>query len=222
MTAMPVVLRIDFVSDHVCPWCAIGLEALRQAGQRLAGRVALDWHFQPFELNPDMPAQGQELLEHLALKYGASPAQLQQMHQQIGARAAALGLEFTERRTHIYNSFDAHRLMHWLAREGQADQVLALQQALFRCYFTEGGGNLAAQEVLLAVVRAQGLDVARAAQVLGSAAFAAEVRQRQADWQAQGIRSVPSVVINGRHLVQGGQPVEGFERALLQVAGLAD
>ncbi len=215
--ATPTRLKIDFVSDVVCPWCAIGLAALAQAAERLAGQVALDWHFQPFELNPGMGPEGEDLFEHLAAKYGSAPEQLRQMHQQIAARGAALGFVFSDRRTRIHNTFDAHRLLHWLEEEGTAEQRLALKRALFKAYFTDAE-HPGEPAVLLRLVRAAGLDEARARAVLQSDEYAAAVREREAFYQGQGIHSVPAVIINDRHLIQGGQPVEVFEQALRQIA----
>ncbi|MDE2413811.1 MAG: DsbA family oxidoreductase [Comamonadaceae bacterium] len=214
---VPVTLKIDFVSDVVCPWCAIGLAALTQAADRLAGQVRLDWHFQPFELNPSMGLQGEDLLAHLAGKYGATREQLEQTHRQIAARGAALGLAFNPQRTHIYNTFDAHRLLHWLGEEGAAGQQLAFKQALFKSYFSDGE-NPSDPAVLLRLVGALGLDEARARAVLQSGEYADAVREREAFYQGQGIHSVPAVIVNDRHLIQGGQPVEAFEQALRQIA----
>ena len=213
----PIALKIDFVSDLACPWCAIGLAALLQAAGRLAGQVVLDWHFQPFELNPGMGPDGEDLFQHLAAKYGATPGQLRQTHEAIAARGAALGLVFSPQRTRVYNTFDAHRLLHWLGEEGRGGLQLAFKQALFKSYFT-AAENPADPAVLLRQVAQLGRDEARARVVLESDEYAGAVRQRQAFYQAQGIHSVPAVIVNGRHLIQGGQPVEAFEQALRQIA----
>lgn len=215
--ATPITLKIDFVSDVVCPWCAIGLAALTQAAERLAGQVRLDWHIQPFELNPGMGPGGEDLVEHLVGKYGATPEQLQQTQAQIAARGASLGFVFGPQRTRIYNTFDAHRLLHWLGEEGAAGQQLAFKRALLTRYFTDGQ-NPAEPDVLLKLVGALGLDEARARAVLESSEFADAVRAREAFYQRQGIHSVPAVIVNDRHLIQGGQPVEVFEQALRQIA----
>ena len=213
----PVTLKIAFVSDVVCPWCAIGLAALTQAAERLAGQVVLDWHVEPFELNPGMGPGGEDLFAHLAGKYGATPEQLQQTHQQIAARGAALGFVFSPQRTRIYNTFDAHRLLHWLGEEGGSGQQLAFKRALFTSYFTDGK-NPSDPDMLLELVGGLGLDQARARAVLASSEFADAVRQQEAFYQGQGIHSVPAVIVNDRHLIQGGQPVEVFEQALRQIA----
>ena len=219
MTATtPATLTIDFVSDVSCPWCAIGLHALEQAAARLAGEVALDLRLQPFELNPDMGPEGQDIGEHLMQKYGATPEQSLQTREAIAARGAQLGFTFNmDKRGRIYNTFDAHRLLHWLEEEGAPGQQRALKHALFKAYFTDGE-NPGDHAVLLRLVRELGLDEARAAAVLGSDEFACTVREREAFYQGHGIQSVPAVIVNGRHLIQGGQPVEVFEQALRQIA----
>ena len=219
MTATtPATLTIDFVSDVSCPWCAIGLHALEQAAARLAGEVALDLRLQPFELNPDMGPEGQDIGEHLMQKYGATPEQSLQTREAIAARGAQLGFTFSmDKRGRIYNTFDAHRLLHWLEEEGAPGQQRALKHALFKAYFTDGE-NPGDHAVLLRLVCELGLDEARAAAVLGSDEFAYTVREREAFYQGHGIQSVPAVIVNGRHLVQGGQPVEVFEQALRQIA----
>ena len=112
--AIPVQLRIDFVSDVSCPWCAVGLASLQQALARLEGEVAADIHFQPFELNPQMAAEGEDSTEHLVRKYGSSAEQIGANREAIRARGAALGFTFNmDRRSRVYNTFDAHRLLHW-------------------------------------------------------------------------------------------------------------
>lgn len=212
---MTVRLKIDFVSDIVCPWCAIGLHALQSAARNVAEQVTLDWHFQPFELNPDMPAEGQDITEHLQQKYGASEDQLAATREQIRQRGAELGFVFQMgKRDRIYNTFDAHRLLHWAEDHGQQ---LALKQALLAAYFTEGQ-NPSDRNVLLAVVASVGLPVAEAEQVLASGQYADAVREAEQFWLQQGIHSVPAVIINDRYLIQGGQPVAAFENALRQIA----
>lgn len=216
--ATPTVLKVDFVSDISCPWCAIGLHALEQAAARLQGEVVLDLHFQPFELNPQMPPGGQDIGEHLHEKYGTTPAQSQPTRDAIAARGAQLGFVFRmDQRGRIYNTFDAHRLLHWAGEEGPAGAQAALKHALFKAYFTDGQDPSDA-EVLVQAAIAAGLDAQRARAVLASGAFADAVRAREQFYQRQGIQSVPAVVLNDRHLVQGGQPAEVFERVLRQLA----
>ena len=210
------MLKIDFVSDVSCPWCAIGLKSLEQALTQVP-EVQAEIHFQPFELNPQMPAEGEEINAHLARKYGASPAQLEQTREQIRLRGAALGFTFTKgARDRIYNTFDAHRLLHWAGEIDLAKQK-ALKLALFSAYFTEGR-NPGDREVLLAAAGRAGLDRAAAQAVLDGDAHAEAVREQESFWHAQGISSVPALVINGRYLLQGGQPPEVFAQALRQIA----
>ena len=208
-------LKIDFVSDVSCPWCAIGLNSLEQALQRLEGEVGAELHFQPFELNPQMAPEGQDIDEHLMQKYGASPEQSAATREAIRARGAEVGFDFRmEKRSRIYNTFDAHRLLHWAGLEGRQT---ALKHALFKAYFTDGD-NPGSHEVLLRAAREAGLDPERAKSVLNSGEYALETREQEQFWLDQGIHSVPAVIINERYLVQGGQPPEAFEQALRQVA----
>ncbi|WHZ11399.1 MAG: 2-hydroxychromene-2-carboxylate isomerase/DsbA-like thioredoxin domain [Burkholderiaceae bacterium] len=211
----PTPLKVDFVSDVSCPWCAIGLWSLEQARSRIGDELAVDLHFQPFELNPQMPPGGQGIEEHLMEKYGATPEQSAHTREAIRARGEAVGFEFRmDRRSRIYNTFDAHRLLHWAEVEGRQQ---ALKQALFRAYFTDGESP-ESHEVLLRLAQEVGLDAARAQQILASDEFAAEVREREQFYSRQGIHSVPAVIVNDRHLISGGQPPEVFEQALRQIA----
>jgi len=217
---MSTPLHIDFVSDVSCPWCAIGLWSLNTALARLDGQVEVTLQFRPFELNPDMVQEGQEINEHLSQKYGASPDQLAQTREQIRQRGATLGFEFgVGKRDRIYNTFTAHRLLHWAELEGETGKQKMLKMALFTAYFTHGR-NPGARDVLLDCVQQVGLDTVRAAEVLDSGAYACEVREREAFYLQHGIHSVPAVILNGQHLISGGQPPEVFEQALRQLAGL--
>ena len=218
---MTASLTIDFVSDISCPWCAIGLTALQQALQRIGTEVDAELQFQPFELNPGMPAGGQEIGEHLSQKYGSTAQQQAAIRETIRQRGAELGFTFrVEGRDRIYNTFDAHRLLHWAGVEGQPGQQLSLKKGLLEAYFTHGQSP-ESHEVLLRVAREVGLDADRAAQVLASGEFADDVREAQQFFRQAGINSVPAVIINRQHLISGGQPVEVFERALRQIAAAA-
>jgi predicted DsbA family dithiol-disulfide isomerase len=208
-------MKIDFVSDVSCPWCVIGLIALEQALARVAGQVQAQLTFQPFELNPAMPPEGQDMAEHLQQKYGSTPEQFQGYRQMIRERGLALGFDFQmDRRNRVYNTFDAHRLLHWAELQGRQ---LELKQALFKAYFTDGQSP-ASHDVLVALAAQVGLDTDRARAILASDEFAADVRQQQRFYQQQGISSVPAVIINDRHLISGGQPADVFEQALRQLA----
>jgi predicted DsbA family dithiol-disulfide isomerase len=217
-SGMTTSLKIDFVSDVTCPWCAVGLGALEQALQNLEGTVSAELHFQPFELNPQMPPEGQDASEHLTQKYGSTPAQQAQIRETIRQRGAEVGFTFkAEGRGRVWNTFDAHRLLHWAEVEGQPGQQYALKNALLAACHTRAE-NMASTEVLAAVAESVGLDGTRARAILASDEFAAEVREREQFYTAQGIHSVPAVIINDRHLISGGQPAAVFEQALRQIA----
>lgn len=209
---MTTPLKIDFVSDVSCPWCVIGLRSLEQAVARLGSEADVSLHFQPFELNPQMAPEGQEIVEHLSEKYGIDAAQIDQNGAAIRDRGAALGFTFGPR-GRIYNTFDAHRLLHWAALEGRQQ---ALKEALFDAYFTLGE-NPGAHAVLARLAAEVGLDGAGAARLLAGDDYAAEVRAQQQFYQQQGIHSVPAIIINDRHLISGGQSVQVFEQALRQI-----
>ncbi|EIL87148.1 DsbA family oxidoreductase [Rhodanobacter sp. 115] len=208
-------IRIDFVSDVSCPWCAVGLASLQQALKHLDGEVTADIHFQPFELNPQMPAEGEDATEHLVRKYGSSAEQIDANREAIRARGAAVGFTFNmDRRSRVYNTFDAHRLLHWAELEGHQ---LALKQALLRAYFTEGE-DVSAHDTLVRIASDAGLNADRARQILAGSEFADEVRTQEEFFTSRGIHSVPATIVNGQHLISGGQPPEAFEQALRQIA----
>lgn len=208
-------LKIDFVSDVSCPWCVIGLRSLEQALERIGPDGAADIHFQPFELNPQMAPEGQDVAEHIAQKYGSTREQMLRNQEAIRARGADLGFTFDMgKRSRVYNTFDAHRLLHWAELEGRQRE---LKRALFAAYFTDGR-NPSDREVLIDLATQAGLDPARAREILESGLYADEVRERERFYGEQGIQAVPSVIVNDRYLIQGGQPVEVFERALRQIA----
>jgi predicted DsbA family dithiol-disulfide isomerase len=187
-------VKIDFVSDVSCPWCIIGLKSLEKAVANLGGEVEADIHFQPFELNPQMPPEA------------------------IRRRGEDVGFKFSmDKRGRIYNTFDAHRLLHWAEIEGRQ---LALKEALFKAYFTDGE-NPGDHGVLVRLANEVGLDAARAKEILSSNEYADAVRERERFYQGHGINAVPAVIINDRHLIQGGQPAEVFEKALREIAGAA-
>jgi predicted DsbA family dithiol-disulfide isomerase len=208
-------IRIDFVSDVSCPWCAIGLKSLETALASAADAVNAELHFQPFELNPDMGAEGQDIVEHITQKYGATPEQQQHSREMIRQRGADVGFTFDmERRGRIYNTFDAHRLLHWAETEGKQRD---LKMALFEAYFTHCE-DPSSHEVLLRVVGEVGLNTDDAARILETDEYADAVREAEQFFQRAGIQSVPAVIINQRHLISGGQPPEVFERALRELA----
>jgi predicted DsbA family dithiol-disulfide isomerase len=208
-------MKIDFVSDVSCPWCAVGLQALEAAIARVGDAIQVDWHFQPFELNPQMAAEGEDLAEHIRRKYGSTPAQFEQAQDALRERGAAVGFEFRNAlRRRIYNTFDAHRLLHWAGLVGRQRE---LKHALLSAYFS-AGLNPSDRQVLVDVAVSVGLDGAEADRVLSGGLYADEVRERERFYREAGIQAVPSVIIDDRHLIQGGQPVEVFESTLRQIA----
>ncbi|WP_041943522.1 DsbA family oxidoreductase [Variovorax paradoxus] len=218
MTTSSSHLKIDFVSDVSCPWCAVGLSSLEAALKRVAPEVTAELHFQPFELNPQMPPEGQDTFEHLNQKYGSSREQQAEAREMIRQRGAAVGFEFSpEGRPRVYNTFNAHRLLHWAELESPAKQA-ALKKLLLKAYFTDSQ-NPSDPEVLVRAATEAGLDATRAREVLASDEYAAETRERERMYTDAGIHSVPAIIINDQHLISGGQPVEVFERALKQIAG---
>jgi len=213
-------LRIDFVSDVSCPWCAVGLGSLEQALARVAPDIAVELHFQPFELNPQMAPEGEDAIEHVRAKYGISEAQVRANGERLRARGAEVGFAFDiDKRKRVWNTFDAHRLLHWAELEGP-DAQLMLKKALFEAYFIDGESP-SDHATLLRLVIGAGLDEKRAAEILASDEFAAETRATERLYTEAGIHSVPAIIIDRQHLISGGQPPEVFERALRQIAGAA-
>ena len=206
-------LDIAFVSDVACPWCAIGLASFEQALARLGDEVAVKVHFEPFELNPDMGPEGAETVAYLMRKYGRTPEQVAEAQARIRGRGAAVGFAFGPR-NHVWNTLDAHRMLHWAGLEGRS---LELKRALLRAYHGEGR-NPGAADVLVELAGAVGLDASRARAIVGGDEFAAEVRERERYWRSRGIAAVPTVVVDDTHLIEGAQPPEAFEQALRQVA----
>jgi predicted DsbA family dithiol-disulfide isomerase len=218
---MSTTLQIDFVSDVACPWCAIGMSSLEQALEKTLGVVDAHITFQPFELNPTMGAEGQDVTEHLTQKYGSTPEEQAQVRQRIRERGAEAGFTFNpEGRGRIWNTFDAHRLLYWAGEEG-ADKQYALKKALLTAYHGRAE-NVSDHEVLLRVCAEVGLDDTRARAILAGNDYALPVREAEQQWQAAGIHSVPAVVVNQRYLISGGQPAAVYEDALRRIASEMD
>ena len=210
-------LKIDFVSDISCPWCAIGLAALEQALAQTSDVLSAELHFQPFELNPQMPPGGQDITEHLTQKYGSTPEQQAQIRATIAQRGQDVGFSFNAAgRGRIYSTFDAHRLLHWAGLETEVKQT-ALKKALLAACHSQSQ-SVESHTVLLDAAARAGLDRTRAQVILESDEYAAAVRERESFYTRHGINSVPAVIINERHLISGGQPVAVFEQALRQIA----
>lgn len=213
-----MTIKIDYVSDIACPWCAVGLGGLEQAIKNIGDEFEVEIHFQPFELNPDMPPGGQEVFEHLTQKYGKTVEQVRATQNDIKARAAAVGYPFhPEGRKHVYNTFNAHRLLYWAGLEHGAQAQHRLKRELLITYFQLAVDLDDPKNVLDAVSRAE-LDTDRTASILATDEFAAEVRAQQVKYTSMGIHSVPSIIVNEKYLLQGAQPADAFEQALRQVA----
>ncbi|KJZ45935.1 MULTISPECIES: DsbA family oxidoreductase [Pseudomonas] len=208
-------VTIDFISDVVCPWCALGATALEQAIENVAGEVSVELTYKPFELNPDMPAEGEQAVEHLMRKYGRTADDVAAGKAMQIARGEAIGFKFDlEKRTHFYNTFDAHRLLLWALQEGRQ---VELKKVLLQAYFSEGQ-NPSDHSTLVRLATEAGLDATGAREVLASDAFANEVRELESYYRQHGINSVPAMVLNGRHLVSGSQSVGYYEQMLRQMA----
>ena len=218
---MPKTLHIDFVSDIVCPWCVVGLGGLTAALETLkAEGIEAQVRFQPFELNPQMPPEGENIVEHIGRKYGSTPEQSAANRVMITQRAAEAWPGFEMRMgegSRIWNTFDAHRLLHWAGTVGTAEQR-ALKEALFTAHFTDGR-TMTDADVLADAAAAAGLDRGEAVEVLADDLYAAEVRAAEDLWRSRGINAVPAVVVEGKWLISGGQPAGVFEEALRGMAG---
>ncbi|MNL34489.1 DSBA-like thioredoxin domain protein [compost metagenome] len=187
---------------------------LTKALHILRDEVRAEIRFPPFELNPKMGPEGQNITEHITEKYGSTPEQSQKNREMIRARGAEVGFAFrTDSNSRIYNTFDAHRLLHWAGLEGLQQQ---LKEALFKAYFSDGG-NPSNHAQLVTIAQSVGLDRQRAEAILASEEFATEVREEEQLWLSRGVSSVPTVVFNGQYAVTGGQPVETFVGAIRQI-----
>ena len=210
---MKPLIKIDFVSDVACPWCAVGLGNLEKAIFELQDKANFELHFRPFELNPNMPKGGQDAIEHLTQKYGMSEEQVRENQAQIRARAFEAGFDFhPDGRKRVYNTFDCHRLLTWVAKEYDLPKQLALKKELLNSYFCLAVDIDDHANLLEAVGRA-GLDLQRAQEVLNGDEFSNEVRDEEKIYTNLGIHSVPSIILNDQYLLQGAQPPESFIQA---------
>ncbi len=212
-------MKIEFVSDIACPWCAIGLHSLEQALSRIGSDLAVELSFQPFELNPTMGAEGADTVQYLSTKYGITPEQIARNQAAIRERGAAVGFAFGQR-SRVWNTFDAHRLLYWAEEDGPAGAQGRLKHALLTAYHGQGR-NPSDPALLLELAAEVGLDAERARQILAADEYGAAVREREQFWQRAGIHSVPAIVIDRQHLISGGQPPEVFEQALRRIAASA-
>ena len=214
---MKPTIKIDFVSDVACPWCAVGLGNLNQAMAQLSDKVNFEVHFRPFELNPNMPKGGQDAIEHLTEKYGLTVEQVKTNQANIRAKALEAGFAFhPDGRKRVYNTFDCHRLLHWAAKEYDLQKQSALKSELLNTYFCLAV-NLDDQENLLNAVMRAGLDKDRAQEILRGKEYSDEVREEESTYTGAGISSVPSIILNDQYLLQGAQPPGSFVNAFEQL-----
>lgn len=212
-------MKLDFVSDIACPWCAVGFWSLDLALARLPASVLVSWHARPFELNPQMGAEGEDLMSHLARKYGAPTQQLEASQQMLRQRGAEVGFAFGTR-DRIWNTFDAHRLLYWAGEQHPGTRQKALKRALLQSYHGRAE-NPNDRQVLVRCVQEVGLPADDAKDVLESTRYAEAVRQEESHYQQLGVRSVPTLIIDDRYAVNGSQTPAAYESILRQHLGLA-
>lgn len=207
----PANIRIDIVSDVVCPWCIIGFKQLERALAQIEDEVKPEIHWHPFELNPQMPPEGQDLREHMAQKYGTTIEQSRAARGRLKQIAESLGVEFRLREgMRIYNTFKAHQLLHWAGEQGEQTK---LELALFDSYFSREE-KVDEPEVLVAAAGRAGLDQDEARSVLSDGRYADAVRDQQKFWLSKGIHAVPSIILDQRFLIPGAQDADVFVAAL--------
>lgn len=205
------VVDVDIVSDVMCPWCIVGYRQLEQALAATGIGARIRWH--PFELNPEMPAEGQNTAEHIAEKYGASPEQSAQNRKQLQDLGKSLGFDFNfTPESRIVNSFQAHQLLDFALSQGLQHP---LKLALFKAHFTDNR-DVSDPDVLIDVAASVGIDAAAAREVLDSGALVESVREKQKFWTSRGISGVPSMVFGGKYLVTGAQGAENYAQILRQ------
>lgn len=210
-------LRIDIVSDVMCPWCIIGYRQL--AAALAASGTAHEIHWHPFELNPNMPPEGQNGFEHIAEKYGSTHEQSVESRAHMTELGDKLGFAFRWADDfRMHNTFNTHQLLHWAETQGRKHD---LKLAMFKAHFTDRR-DLSDSGVLAAIADEIGLDGDEALAVLTDQRFAEEVRRAEQFWQQQGISGVPAVVFNRKHLVTGAQGVENYASILAQLAQMKE
>ena len=210
-------LRIDIVSDVVCPWCVIGYRQLAEALEQTKTPHEIHWH--PFELNANMPSEGQNMREHIIEKYGSTKQESDASRVRLTDAGDEVGFEFNfNDDTRMHNTFNLHQLLHWADQQGRMHE---LKQALFAAHFTHNR-NISDINVLADIAAETGLDRNEALAVLKDQRFAQEVREAEKHWQQQGIQSVPAIIFNERHLVSGAQGVDNYLSILDQLANMPD
>ncbi|MDG1068192.1 MAG: DsbA family oxidoreductase [Sulfitobacter sp.] len=205
-------VQIDIISDVMCPWCIVGFRQLEQALGATGAGAYIRWH--PFELNPAMPAEGQNLREHITEKYGASPEQSAQNRAHLQSLGADLGIDFRyDDTSRIVNTFAAHQLLDWAQEAGLQHP---LKMALFEAHFTQQR-DVSQHDVLVDVAVSVGLDGEAARQILSSASYAGDTRARQQFWTERGISGVPAMVFDGKYLLTGAQGAQTYAQMLQKV-----
>ena len=209
-------IRLDVISDVVCPWCIVGYNHLNAAIEKLGLEDKVELHWQPFELNPDMPAEGEELRAHVARKYGSSKADSDRARENITQAGAKYGFEFNYfDGMKIVNTFDAHLLLDYAHEVGKQTE---LKMRLFSAFFTESK-DVSQRDVLIAEAQAVGISADEAKAALNDNQIKERVRALESQWQQMGVSGVPTVVFNRTSALTGAQPQAVFEQVLTELSG---
>ena len=212
-----LVVQIDIVSDVMCPWCIVGYKQLEQALGQVGTGAFIRWH--PFELNPNMPPEGQNLREHITEKYGSTPAQSDAARKQLCELGTALGFTFRfNDDSRIVNTFAAHQLLGWAQKR---DVQHPLKMALFKAHFTDMR-DVSDPDVLIELAEQVGLDTDAARDLLTSGSQAEETRAHQQFWTSRGVSGVPSIIFDGRYLLTGAQGADSYAQMLMKVLSERD
>ena len=218
----PAKLTIDIYSDVMCPWCIIGYAQLQKGLTMLAGEVEAEVRWLPFELNPDMPPEGEESVAHIARKYGRTLEQAAAGRQQMQAAGERAGYSFAysgdqpEPTSKLWNTFAAHKLLKWALIEGGAAAQNRLKLALFDAHFQQRR-NVSDPDVLVDVAVSLGLDPAGARVALDDPALGQIVRSEQAQAYDMNISGVPAMIVQGKFMIPGAQEPEVYAQALRRV-----
>jgi len=207
-------IKLDIVSDVVCPWCIVGYKHLEAAIDELQLQDKIEIEWQPFELNPDMPKEGEHLRAHVARKYGASQEDSDRARASITQAGAEYGFVFDYfDDMKMVNTLDAHMLLAYAHQEGKQTE---LKLRLFSAFFTEQK-DISQREVLLSEAESVGLDKTLAEKVFSDQALRAQIKEAELQWQQAGISGVPTVIFNRKSMLTGAQPVESYKSVLLEL-----
>jgi predicted DsbA family dithiol-disulfide isomerase len=210
-------LRIDIVSDVVCPWCIVGYKQVEKALAMLDTPVDAEFWWHPFELNPNMAPEGEDTAEHIARKYGSTPEQSRINRQRLSDIGDSVGFAFNYGEgMRIYNTFKAHKLLTIFGSERGWQAQTVLKLALFKAYFQDRR-DVSDELVLLDIAEMQGLAHDNAAAWLADDALTQTVRSEQAYWLDQNITGVPAIVFDGKFMVPGAQSAETFADVIAKV-----